>query len=165
MQSKDWKLPLNVAIGIHLLVFLGAIYLPGIFKAKPKFADVYTISVINVAEPNNGRQAAAKTQKAAPRPPAKAQKTAASRPAKTQEATPPPVVIPPVKAKKVAPIAETPKPVEQAPPKAISLKPIKKKIVQENKELEDQARKQEQEHALCHKYATRIEDQPDFVEF
>ena len=142
MQSNDWKLPLNVAIGIHLLVILGALYLPGLFKAKPRFADVYTVSVINIAEPNNSAHAPAKAQRATPRPSAKVQKTTPPRPVKTQEAAPPVPVTPPVKTQKVAPIAETPKPIEQASPKAISLKPLKKKIVQDNKELEELARKQ-----------------------
>ncbi len=142
MQEKDWKLPFNVAIVIHLLVFLGAIYLPGIFNTKPKFADVYTVSIVNVAEPGSGPQTPAKAVKAAPRPPAKVQKKTPPTPIKTQEATPPPAVTPPVKSQKTAPIAETPKPVEQAPPKAISLKPIKKKIVQEDKQLQELARRE-----------------------
>ena len=142
MQDKNWKLPLNVAIVIHLLVFLGAVYLPEIFKTKPRFADVYTVSIVNVAEPANGPQAPAKAPKAASRPPAKVVKSEPPRPVKTEEALPPPVVTPPVKSRTVAPIAETPKPVEPAPPKAISLKPIKKKIIQEDPKLEELARKE-----------------------
>ncbi len=145
MQEKNWKLPFNVAIAIHLLVFLGAVYLPGIFKTKPKFADVYTVSIVNVADPGNGPQAPVKAPKATPRPPAKVQKKAPPTPVKTQEATPPPVLTPPVKSQKTAPIAEIPKPVEQAQPKAISLKPIKKKVIQEDKKLEELARKQDLE--------------------
>jgi len=114
MGPTDWKLPLNLAVGFHILVLLSSIYLPGLFKAKPKFADIYTVSIINVAEP---------LETVAPAPPA---------PQKAQPAPAKPVVkkiAPPVKAKKVAPIAE-PEPTEvSAPVKKVSLKPLKKKVV------------------------------------
>ena len=134
MQATEWKLPLNLAIGIHVLILLGAIYLPGIFKSKPKFADIYTVSIINIAEPSASPPAAVTKTKPTPPAPAKIQKTA-----------PPPVVAPPVKAQKIAPIAETPKKVEEAPKKAISLKPLKKKIIQEAKPTENIARKEDLE--------------------
>lgn len=157
MQEKDWKLPFNVAIVIHLLVFLGAIYLPGIFKTKPKFADVYTVSIVNVAEPGSAPQVPATTPKAAPQPPIKAQKPVPPTPVKPLKATPPPAVTPPVKSLKTAPIAEPQKPVVQAAPKAVSLKPIKKKIVQDNKQLEEQARREalERKRELEQKQALR----------
>jgi colicin import membrane protein len=103
MLSSEWKLPLNLAIGMHILVLLGGLYLPGLFKAKPKFADIYTVSIINIAEP--GQQAA------------------------SSEGPPPsvtPQTVKPLKNKKLAPIAET----VAAPTKAvksISLKPLKRK--------------------------------------
>ncbi len=127
MSPKDWKLPLNIAIGIHVLVLLGAIYLPGIFKAKPKFADIYTVSIINVAEP-------AASAPSTP-PPARVKKT--SPPAATAPPTP-------KKAQKTAPIAEAKEEkAAPAPPKSISLKPLKKKVIQKTKPQEDLARKQE----------------------
>ncbi len=124
MPSNEWKLPLNIAIGIHVLVLLGAIYLPGIFKAKPKFADIYTVSIINVAEPTAST----------PAPPAGAKKI-----------SPPAVTAPPIpkKAQKTAPIAEVKEKSTPAPQKSISLKPLKKKIIQKVKPKEDLARKQE----------------------
>jgi TonB family protein len=116
MMSNEWKLPLNIAVAIHVLILLGALYLPGIFKSKPKFADIYTVSIINIAEPNTTPPPAA---------------------ASAQETSPPPVVAPPkpVKTEKIAPIAE---PVSQeksepVPQKSISLKPLKKKKIQEIK--------------------------------
>ncbi len=113
MPESEWKLPFNFAIGIHLLFIVGAIYLPGLFDKKPKFADIYTVSLINVAEP-------APHQEVAPQP--ETQHEPAIQPPKTA----------PVKAKKTAPIAEpvaTPKP---APQKAISIKPLKRKKVKKN---------------------------------
>ncbi len=114
MMSNEWKLPLNIAVAIHVLILLGALYLPGIFKSKPKFADIYTVSIINIAEPNTPPPAASK-----------------------QETSPPPVITPPtpVKAEKTAPIAEpvAQEKAEPVPQKSISLKPLKKKKIQEIK--------------------------------
>jgi len=131
LQPNEWKLPLNLAVGIHLLVLLGALFLPGLFKSKPKFADIYTVSLINIAEPVAA-------------PPAAQSQAQAPSPAKEQESAPPPPPAPaPPKAKKVAPIEDTPEPVEPtpaptpAPPKAISLKPLKQKIVKEIKEVKE----------------------------
>jgi TonB family protein len=144
MMSNGWKLPLNVAIGIHILVLLGSLYLPAMFKTKPKFADIYTVSIINISEP------------AANTPPAVA----------APKATPPPVTSPPKKIEKAAPIVKkTPEktipaavPIAEpeeninptpVPQKTLSLKPIKKKKVKDIKLAEDikppdnQARKQE----------------------
>lgn len=111
MDSNQWKLPLNLAIGFHVLIVLSSIYLPGFFKAKPKFAEIYTVSIINVAEPV-----------IAPPPPppvpnVKQTKAVVKKPAK------------PVTSKKVAPIAEPIPTTSDAPTKAVSLKPLKKKIV------------------------------------
>jgi TonB family protein len=138
MLSNEWKLPFNIAIGIHVLVLLGALYLPGIFKAKPKFADIYTVSIINVAEPSASSPAPAKIQKAIPPPPVK-----------TQRQSPPPVIVPPKKIQKAVPIAEAEEKVAPAPApepvaqKAVSLKPLKKKKIETVKPPEDQVRKQE----------------------
>lgn len=111
MGSSQWKLPLNLAIGLHVLIVLSSIYLPGFFKAKPKFADIYTVSIINVAEPEVSPP---------PPPPAPKEPTTAAEVKKT---------VKPVKAKKVAPIAEPVSTSNDTPIKAVSLKPLKKKIV------------------------------------
>lgn len=107
MFSNDWKIPLNMAIGVHVLILLGGLYLPGLFKAKPKFADIYTVSIINIAEPA-----------ITPAPPA----------AKPEE-SPPAIISKPVKSKSVAPIAEKVQQPAASPAKSISLKPLKKKKV------------------------------------
>jgi len=88
---------------MHVLVLLGGLYLPGLFKAKPKFADIYTVSIINIADPG---------------PPA------ASSPVEATQSAP--QAVKPLKSKKIAPIAETEATVAQ-PAKSISLKPLKKK--------------------------------------
>lgn len=139
MMSNEWKLPLNMAIGLHVLVLLGAFYLPGIFKAKPKFADIYTVSIINIAEP------------AAPPPP----------PVKAQEATPPPVIAKPKQTKKIAPIAEiqdapAPAPV---PVKAVSLKPLKKKKINKVVKPKTTSRQKELERSKRQRLAKAIREE------
>jgi outer membrane biosynthesis protein TonB len=158
MQPNDWKLPLNIAIGIHVMILLGALYLPGFFKAKPKFADVYTVSLINIAEPI-----------AAP-PSAKPQAPAPSS-AKVQEAAPPPPApAPPKVAKKVAPIADAPEKVEPAPApaptpqKAISLKPLKQKIVKNIKEQEAPPKKNDQDLKKVQKLAEALREEAVLTE-
>lgn len=118
-SNNDWKLPLNLAIGFHIMVALTAVYLPMLFESKPKFTDVYTVNLVNMSEPA-AAPAAAPAPAPAPAPP--------KAPPKMIEKTAAPVKIPPKT--QAAPIAEA-KPEEAAPPappKAISLRPVKKKV-------------------------------------
>jgi len=102
----NWVLPLNLAVGFHLLVACGILFLPGFFNSKPKFEDIYTVDLINLAEPV--------IEQSAPAAP-----------------NPEPVVQPPPEApEKAVAIAEpvkapAPKPVVAEP---VSLKPVKRKI-------------------------------------
>ncbi len=50
IDSNDWKLPFNFAIGLHLLLILSAIYLPQFLHRKPLFPDIYTIDLINISD-------------------------------------------------------------------------------------------------------------------
>lgn len=118
-SSNQWKLPLNLAIGFHILVALSTIYLPLIFKSKPEFVDIYSVNLVNMEQPA--------APAAPPQAPAKAQPQQPPPEPKMIEKTEAPVKIPP---KDAVPI-EAPKPQEvapPAPPKAISLKPIKRKV-------------------------------------
>jgi colicin import membrane protein len=131
LPYNEWKIPLNLAIAVHVLVFASAVFLPGIFKAKPKFADIYTVSIITIPEP---------AMQAPPAPPAP--------PAAVQPAAPPPAA-PAPKAKKVAPIAEkapAPTPVKSEKP-AVSLKPLKKKKINTNVAKQEVDRKKELQQA------------------
>jgi colicin import membrane protein len=132
-SNNEWKLPLNLAIGFHILVALSTILFPMVFKSKPEFVDIYSVNIVSMEEP------------AAPAAPAPAP---APTPAKTQSQPPPapppkviektaaPVKIPPKEAVPVAaekpaetaPAAEVAPP---APPKAVSLTPIKRKVKKE----------------------------------
>lgn len=118
-SNNEWKFPLNLAIGFHIMVALSAIYLPHLFDSQPQITDVYTVNLVNMAEP--AATPAPPQTAAPPQPPPQA-------PPKVIEKTEVPVKIPPKT--DVAPIAEE-KPVEvapPAPPKAISLKPVKRKV-------------------------------------
>ncbi|MGW8194647.1 MAG: TonB family protein [Desulforhopalus sp.] len=137
MLSNDWKIPLNIAVGLHVLILLGGLYLPGIFKAKPKFADIYTVSIINIAEP------------AATEPPPSAQSAE----------EPPPVAAKPVKAKTIAPIAEPIKQPVVSPPKSVSLKPLKKKKVVKVEKREDDHAQKERERQRRQKLAQALREE------
>ncbi len=150
MLSNEWKLPLNVAIALHVLVILGALYLPGIFKTKPRFADIYSVSIINIADPTSGPA------------PSKIQ------PVKAKKATPPPVIAHPTpkKSPKAAPIAKVEKKVEPVPQKvvpvqqkSISLTPLKKKKIQDIKPQENQDRKQEVQRKIRQRLAEAIREE------
>lgn len=155
MQPHGWKLPFNISVAIHLLVILAAFFLPGMFSAKPKFADIYTVSLINIAEPSLA-------------PPVAAPKAPAPPPVKQQEQPPAPPT--PPKVKKLAPIAEPtpeiaePAPAPVAPPKAISLKPLKQKVVKEVKQQETPPKKDEQDLTKVRKLAQAIREEAILAE-
>lgn len=103
MSGNEWKLPLNLALGFHLIVALSAIYLPDIIDSKPKFEDIYTVNLVNL---NEVMQPEPRIEE----PP-------------VQEAVKEPETVP----ENAVSIAEpAPEPVA-APPKAISIKPLKRK--------------------------------------
>lgn len=139
------------------MVFLAAVYLPGFFKAKPKFADIYTVSLINIAEPVLA-------------PPSSKPQTPSPAPAKVQESAPPPPAPALPKTKNVAPIADIPEKVEPAPasiaapPKAISLKPLKQKIVKNVKEQEAPPKKSDQDLKKVQKLAEALREEAVLTE-
>jgi outer membrane biosynthesis protein TonB len=105
---NSWLMPLNLAIGFHLVVALSVLFLPGLLKPKPKFEDIYTVNLVNIAEPVIEQS--------------------------TPEPAPEPKIAPePEVPEKVVSIAEpAPKPVvEAAPVEPVSLKPLKRKIKKE----------------------------------
>lgn len=119
MNNNEWKLPLNLAIGFHILVALSAIFLPGLLNFHPKFEEIYTVDLINMGEPPPPAAA----------PPAAA-KAAAAKPAapKPQPQPPPPK---PAIPEKAIPVAESAPMETPAPPEAISIKPLKRKVKKE----------------------------------
>jgi colicin import membrane protein len=102
---NKWLMPLNLAIGFHLLIAFSIVFLPGMFKSKPRFEDIYTVNLVNIAEQ-----------------------------LPEQVITPPAAESPPpVELTKPAPEAVSIAPEPVAPPQPqpvnpVSLKPLKKKI-------------------------------------
>ena len=133
MPENEWKLPFNIAIGFHVLFFLGVLYLPGLFSAKPKFADIYTVSLISIPEPV-------------------AQPEPAQEEVQAQPQEPPPVI-----AKKVAPIAEPVMKPAPVPQKAISIKPLKKKKIKKIKPNTKDLRSKELERKRRQKLAEALQ--------
>lgn len=48
---NNWVLPLNLAIGFHLVIALSVLVLPDLFKPRAKFEDIYTVDLVNISEP------------------------------------------------------------------------------------------------------------------
>ncbi len=142
MLSNEWKLPLNMAIGVHVLILLGALYLPGIFKAKPKFAEIYTVSIINIAEPVTS-------------PPPEV---------KPQQESPPPVIAKPLKTKKMVSITESESSPEPVPVKAVSLKPLKKKKIKKVKKVDTNTRQKDLERKKRQRLAKAIREEEILTE-
>ncbi len=112
LYTPQWKVPLFCAIFLHVIIFAGVFYAPEIFRTKPKFAKIQTVSLVNLAQPAASAKPAASGQRQPPARPPK--KTATKKtPVKTES----------VAGKTVAaPVADN------APPKAISVNPQKRKI-------------------------------------
>ncbi len=139
MPENEWKIPFNVAIGFHILFFLGVLYLPGLFSAKPKFADIYTVSLISIPEPVIQPEAA------------------------QEEAIVQPIKAPPVLTKKIAPIAERIEKSTPVPQKAISIKPLKRKKIKKIKDNNNKSHTKELERKRRQKLveALRAEELAD----
>lgn len=105
---NNWTIPLNLAIGFHILLAFSILFLPGLMKPRPKFEDIYTVNLIDFSEPAPEQASTPPPQVQAPVPEPKPE---------------------PVKAEKLAPVME---PVKTAPApepvKAVSIKPLKRKI-------------------------------------
>ena len=109
--ALGWKVPFNLALLLHVLLLSSAIVLPKYLHRRPILPDVYTVDLINIAEPLSP---AAPT---VPPPPSQAAPAAKIRK---------PAI---VEAKKAAPIAEAvSETVAVEPVKAISIKPLKRKL-------------------------------------
>ncbi len=117
---NSWVLPLNLAIGFHLLIAFSVVVLPDLFKSGPKHEDIYTVNLVNLAEP-------VIEQSAPPAP--------APEPVPTPE--------PQVSEKAVTitdPVKPPPPQVEEVKP--VSLKPSKRKI---KKKIKDPQRERQKE--------------------
>jgi len=116
----NWTIPLNLAIVFHILLALSILFLPGLFKARPKYEDIYTVNLIEFSEPAVEQAAASPPQQTVPEPEP---------------------VVEPIKTEVKEVVLE---PVKTAPPpqeiKAVSIKPLKRKIKKEIVENPDQSK-------------------------
>jgi len=132
MVSNEWKLPLNLAVGFHLLIALAIIYLPNLLAPTPRLEEMYTVNLINISEslPANSPPAPATQAQPAPAKPAATQPPP-SEPAKPITQAPPKKIVEKAIALEEPEIIE-PTPVETpAAPEAISIKPTKRKVKSE----------------------------------
>ena len=148
---REWKLPLNLAIGLHILVMLSGVVLPKFLHQRPLLPEVTTIDLMNISEPSAKNEpsapAAKQEAKQAPKAEAKPEPKPEAVPPEPTPAPKPPETIKPVVTKQITPPPEKPAPVPEtvapepvappAPPDAISLKPLKQKVKKEIKEIPD----------------------------
>ena len=52
IQGKHWLSPLGMAVALHLLLVLLGIYAPGFPRFRPEVREIYTVSLVEVAEPD-----------------------------------------------------------------------------------------------------------------
>jgi colicin import membrane protein len=110
MLSSEWRKPLNVSIGLHIIIVVLAMLAPVLFKQQPRFPEIYTVNLFTAIE----------VAETSPSP----AETSAAKPVVRQiepEAKKPAVSIQPVKPE-VSPAVKT------TITKPVSLKPIKQKI-------------------------------------
>jgi TolA protein len=143
----EWKLPLNLAVGLHLLVLLSAIFLPKFLQQRPILPEITTIDLMSTAEPAGKNEPAA--HPAAIKATKQPVKKEVQEEVKEEVVPPKPAeIIKPEVAKKVPPPVEKPIPVPEpavapepmakpAPAEAISIKPSKQKQKKEVKEIPD----------------------------
>ena len=116
----NWTIPLNLAIVFHILLALSILFLPGLFKSRPKYEDIYTVNLIEFSEPAVDKVAASPPQQTAPEP------EPVPEPVKTE-----------VKEVVLEPVKTAPAPQEI---KAVSIKPLKRKIKKDVVEKPDPAK-------------------------
>jgi len=140
---SEWKLPLNLAIGLHLFVLFCAMVLPGLIPRKPAPQEFTTIDLVGIPEPAAKNEPAAPAAKKTAKQEVK-QETAPPAPPKPTETIKPEVTKQvPLPIEKPVPVsvpepAVAPEPAAPpAPVDAISIKPLKQKLKKEIKEIPD----------------------------
>jgi len=129
MHNNEWKLPLNLAIGIHAMLILIAIYMPGFFHTKPIAADIYSVNMVTLADsgPKAGGSPKQETAKQEPAQ-SKAETVKPDVKIKPVEINPPPPQQPVHIEKQIVKPSIVPAPVLPPPKDDISLKPLKRPV-------------------------------------
>lgn len=127
-DNNEWKLPFNCALGLHLVIILGAVFMPQIFDNKPLYKDIYSVDLISAG--------ALRPEKPVPKAPS----------LKEQEQVPKQEIKQPEPAQEAVSIAATPPKVQQqAEPEPVSLTPLKRKKVRRDVSPSAEEQKQKQE--------------------
>jgi colicin import membrane protein len=111
MFSLEWRKPLNISIGLHVIVLALAVLAPTLFDRQPRLPEIYTVNLYNATE-ISAPQAPAPAPKAVEKPAARATEPKEKKPA---------VSIQPAK-------PDTASNIQTAIAKPVSLKPIQQKI-------------------------------------
>lgn len=123
--DSEWKIPIYLAVGIHVLVFVAALIAPMILNTEPRIPEVYTVNLFSATEIK-------------PAPVTRQPKA----PVEKKETPPAPPIIEPLKPKEKVSIPLTPeitsKPaVTVEKPRVVSLKPAKIKKTKKQKVVKD----------------------------
>ncbi len=139
-RPNEWKLPINLAIGLHLLALFCAMVLPGLLDQQTILPEITTIDLVNMGEPAAPNKPAAppaiqqESKKAiAPSPPPKPAETI--KPVETKQIPLPPETPDAVPIPEPTATAEPVAP--PAPAEAISIKPLKQKLKKIIKDIPD----------------------------
>jgi colicin import membrane protein len=123
-NTNEWKLPLNLAVGLHVMLVLTAIYMPGLFHTKPIIPEIYTVNLINIGEAGPKEGGGPKQEPAPVVKKAEAAKPEVKvKPVEIKQPDPPPPQ--PVVKPNAVPAPEPP------PPDAVSLAPLKRKLLED----------------------------------
>lgn len=117
MYEENWKIPFNIALGLHIAFFIAIIYLPGVLKNKPEFEEIYTFDLVSVAAPL--QQQSPPEQRQQEKKPAPEKQPEVKQPAPVPPPKPEAVAIP----DKPAPTPAVKQP-EPAPQPAVEAKPV-----------------------------------------
>jgi len=111
IDGNEWKLPFNFALGLHIVLILGAIYMPDYLRKKPLYPEIYTIDLVNFQIPEPPR-----VQETFQPPQTKIKKAVSVSPPKKQ-------------IDKIEPL------------KPVSIKPLKKKKIVKNAKIDESEKK------------------------
>jgi len=129
--DRRWGIAFNGAFVLHLLVFLSALFLPGIFKSRPDFHEVMTVDLVSLPTAGSSEE---------------------QKPVVSEKKSSPPVqkVAEPEKsAEKVVSVAQTPvadvNPLPVVHARPISIRPLKRKLkkARDTRLVEDKERQRE----------------------
>jgi len=111
MFSIEWRKPLNISIGLHVIVLALAVLAPNLFDRQPRLPEIYTVNLYTATE-ISAPQAPAPAPKAAEKPAARTTEPKEKKPAVSIQPSKP----------------DTASNIQTAIAKPVSLEPIQQKI-------------------------------------